>query len=385
MWEENVAQSRYNTGIKRNKVGGVNVLKIGIIGCGGIANNKHMPALKEVKDVGMVAFCDILENRAIEAKEKYGTEEARVYTDYKQLLNDDRIDVIHVCTPNISHAEITIASLEAGKHVMCEKPMAKTVAEAQAMVEAAKRTGKKLTIGYQNRFRNDSLYLNEVCEDGELGEIYYAKAHAIRRCAVPTWGVFLDEEAQGGGPLIDIGTHALDLTLWMMNNYKPKYVVGNTYHKLGNMKNPANSFGPWNPEEFVVEDSAFGFITMENGATIVLESSWALNIRETGEAQVTLCGTEGGADMKDGLQFNAHEHGRLTVKKVALGADGVDFFDGSEDQPHVLEAKQWIDAIVNDKEPLVKPEQALVVTQILEGIYESAKTGKPVYFGTQAK
>ena len=380
MWEENATQSRYNTDIKRNEVGGVIVLKVGIIGCGGIANNKHLPALKEVKDVEMVAFCDILENRAIEAKVKYGTEEARVYTDYKELLNDDSIDVIHVCTPNISHAEITIASLEAGKHVMCEKPMAKTAAEAEAMVEAAKRTGKKLTIGYQNRFRNDSLYLNEVCEDGELGEIYYAKAHAIRRCAVPTWGVFLDEEAQGGGPLIDIGTHALDLTLWMMNNYKPKYVVGNTYHKLGNMKNPANSFGPWNPEEFVVEDSAFGFITMENGATIVLESSWALNIRETGEAQVTLCGTEGGADMKDGLQFNAHEHGRLTVKKVGLGADGVDFFDGAEDEPHILEAKQWIDAIVNDKEPLVKPEQALVVTQILEGIYESAKTGKPVYF-----
>lgn len=356
------------------------MLKIGIIGCGGIANNKHMPALKAVKGVEMVAFCDIVESRAIEAKSKYGIDEARVYTDYQSLLKNESLDVIHVCTPNKSHAEITIASLEAGKHVMCEKPMAKTVAEAQAMVEAAKRTGKKLTIGYQNRFRNDSLYLNEVCEDGELGEIYYAKAHAIRRCAVPTWGVFLDEEAQGGGPLIDIGTHALDLTLWMMNNYKPKYVVGNTYHKLGNMKNPANSFGPWNPEEFVVEDSAFGFITMENGATIVLESSWALNIRETGEAQVTLCGTEGGADMKDGLQFNAHEHGRLTVKKVALGADGVDFFDGSEDEPHVLEAKQWIDAILNNKEPLVKPEQALVVTQILEGIYKSAQTGKPVYF-----
>ena len=165
-----------------------------------------------------------------------------------------------------------------------------------------------------------------------------------------------------------------------MNNYKPKYVVGNTYHKLGNMKNPANSFGPWDPKEFVVEDSAFGFITMENGATIVLESSWALNIRETGEARVTLCGTLAGADMKEGLQINSHEHGRLTTKKIALGADGVDFFEGNEDEPHVAEARQWIEAILNDTEPLVKPEQALVVTQILEGIYESAKTGKPVYF-----
>lgn len=126
--------------------------------------------------------------------------------------------------------------MEAGKHVMCEKPMAKTTEEAKSMIEAANRTGKKLTIGYQNRFRKDSDYLHQVCENGELGDIYYAKAKAIRRRAVPTWGVFLDEEAQGGGPLIDIGTHALDLTLWMMDNYKPKYVVGNSYHKLAKKK-----------------------------------------------------------------------------------------------------------------------------------------------------
>ncbi|MGL4336256.1 MAG: Gfo/Idh/MocA family protein, partial [Turicibacter sp.] len=185
------------------------MLKIGIIGCGGIATNKHMPALKEVKDAQMVAFCDIIEERAITAKEKFGTEDSKVYTDYKELLKDESIDVIHVCTPNKSNSFITIDALEADKHVMCEKPMAKTTEEAKAMVEAAKRTGKKLTIGYQNRFRPDSLCLNEICREDELGEVYFAKAHAIRRCAVPTWGVFLNEEEQGGGPLIDIGTHAL--------------------------------------------------------------------------------------------------------------------------------------------------------------------------------
>ncbi|KAA2301378.1 Gfo/Idh/MocA family oxidoreductase, partial [Clostridioides difficile] len=145
-----------------------------------------------------------------EAKQKYGTTEAEVYTDYQELLKDESLDIVHVLTPNISHAEISIAALEAGKHVMCEKPMAKTSAEAQLMLEAAERTGKKLTIGYNNRFREDSQYLKKVCEAGDLGHIYFAKAHAIRRRAVPTWGVFLDEEKQGGGPLIDIGTHALD-------------------------------------------------------------------------------------------------------------------------------------------------------------------------------
>ncbi|MGL4336727.1 MAG: Gfo/Idh/MocA family oxidoreductase, partial [Turicibacter sp.] len=170
------------------------------------------------------------------------------------------------------------------------------------------------------------------------------------------------------------------LTLWMMNNYKPKSVVGNVYYKLGNMDRPANDFGAWDRDEFKVEDSAFGFITMENGATISLESSWALNIREAGEAQVTLCGTKAGADMKDGLQINGHAHGRKYVNKIDLNAGGVAFFEGASDRPDVLEAQQWINCIINDTEPLVKPEEALVVTQILEAIYESAKTGKAVIF-----
>ncbi|GAE04500.1 myo-inositol 2-dehydrogenase 1 [Paenibacillus sp. JCM 10914] len=270
-------------------------LKIGIIGCGGIANGKHMPSLKKQAQAELVAFCDIVEERAQKAAAEYGVEGAKVYTDFRELLQDGSIDVIHVCTPNDSHSEITVASLESGKHVMCEKPMAKTVAEAKAMLEAAERTGKKLTVGYNNRFRDDSMYLKGICEEGELGEIYYGKALAIRRRAVPTWGVFLDEEKQGGGPLIDIGTHALDLTLWLMDNYKPKSVLGSTFHKLGHRENAANAFGPWDPKEFKVEDSAFGFITMENGATIVLESSWALNVVEIGEAKAVLAGTEGGA------------------------------------------------------------------------------------------
>ncbi len=182
------------------------LFRIGIIGCGGIANGKHLPSLSKLTNVEIVAFCDIVMERAQEAAAKYGTPEAKVYSDYTELLEDKTLDIIHVCTPNDSHAEVTIAALESGKHVMCEKPMAKTADDARRMVETAKRTGKKLTVGYNNRFRPDSQHLHKICSEGELGEIYYAKAHAIRRRAVPTWGVFLDEEKQGGGPLIDIGT-----------------------------------------------------------------------------------------------------------------------------------------------------------------------------------
>ncbi len=355
-------------------------VRIGIIGCGGIANGKHMPSLAKVEQAEMVAFCDIVEERAAEAAKQYGTADAKVYASYRQLLEDSSIDVIHVCTPNDSHAEITVASLEAGKHVMCEKPMAKTAEQARSMLDAAKRTGKKLTIGYQNRFRADSQYLKQICEKGELGDIYYAKALAIRRRAVPTWGVFLDEEKQGGGPLIDIGTHALDLTLWMMNNYKPKRVTGSVFHKLGSKENAANAWGPWDPQKFTVEDSAFGFITMEDGATIVLESSWALNSLQIGEAKTILCGTEGGADMQNGLTVNGEHFSRLYENKIDLQAGGVAFYSGKKESDADLEARLWIESVVNDTDPVVKPEQALVVTEILEAIYESARTGKTVYF-----
>ncbi len=355
-------------------------LKVAIIGCGGIANGKHMPALSKLKTVEMTAFCDIIQETAEKAAKTFGVADAKVYTDYKELLKEKSLDVIHVCTPNKSHAEITIAALEAGKNVMCEKPMAKTSDEARKMVETAQKTGMKLTIGYQNRFRNDSQYLQKACRAGELGEIYYAKAHAIRRRAVPTWGVFLNEDEQGGGPLIDIGTHALDLTLWMMNNYKVKSVTGNIFHKLGKKESPANAWGTWKPSEFTVEDSAFGYIIMTNGAVIVLESSWALNSLQIGEARTTLCGTDGGADMEDGLRINGERYGKLFITKPALDAAGVEFYNGAVENFSDQETRLWIESIQNDTQPLVKPEEALVVTEILEAIYQSAKTGKTIEF-----
>lgn len=356
-------------------------LRVGIIGTGGIANGKHMPSLSKLDNVKMVAFCDIVDERAQKAAAQYGVKGAKVYTDYQDMLDQCKLDVVHVCTPNILHADCAVAALEAGCHVMSEKPMSKDAAGARRMLEAARRTGKKLTVGYQNRFRPDSQYLKRYCEQGGLGEVYFAKAHALRNRAVPTWGVFLDEEKQGGGPLIDIGTHALDLTLWLMDNYEPEFAVGVTYHKLGPRENAANPWGAWDPKKFTVEDSAFGFVKMKSGATIFLEASWALNIRKSGEAICTLCGTEGGADMWDGLQINGDRFGRVWNERVMLEPGSVPFYDGNAENPAHLEAKAWIDAIVNDTDPVVMPEQALKVTEILEAIYKSHNQGgKPVYF-----
>ena len=339
-------------------------LKVAVIGCGGIANQKHFPSLRSQSDrCEMIAFCDIIEERAKKAAEEFGTADAKVYTDYKEMLKDKEIDVVHVCTPNVAHCPVTVAAFEAGKHVLCEKPMAATT--------------------------EDTQMLHKACAAGDLGEIYFAKAHAIRRRAVPTWGVFPDKSKQGGGPLIDIGTHALDITLWMMDNYDVESVTGTVFEKLGHLKaaTEGNMFGAWDPEKFEVEDSAFGYIKMKNGAVIFLESAWAINLRENREASTTLCGTKAGAEIIGGMSqdgdyqliFNKTSHGQLTEESLSPGGT-IAFFSGSSDKEEEIECAQWLDAIINDGEPLVKPEQAFMVTKILDNIYRSAAEGHEIKF-----
>ena len=355
--------------------------KFGIIGCGGIANQKHMPALAEFSDeLEMVAFCDLIPERAAAAAQKYGTADAKVYTDYRKLLEDKSIDVVHVLTPNVSHCELTVAALEAGKHVLCEKPMAATYADAKLMYDTAKRTGKLLTIGYQYRHWPIHQEMKRYCEAGLLGEIYYGEATAMRRRGVPTHGVFLSKEQQGGGPLIDCGCHALDLTLWMMNNYEPVSVTGVAFEKLGKLLSPkeqGNGRGVWDNEHFEVEDSAFGFIRMKNGALVNLRAAWAINRIELPKpAQVLLCGTRGGLDCKDGVRFNHIECGRMVVTRDP--EEKFEFRDLVSANPK--EVRCWLDALEGKAELYVKPEQALTVTRILDAIYCSSQTGQTVYF-----
>ena len=245
------------------------IVKVGIIGCGGIANGKHMPALKQVEGVEMVAFCDLIIEKAIKAAAEYGTADAKVYADYKELLKDESIEVVHVLTPNRSHADITIDALYAGKHVMCEKPMAKSAEDAKRMVEAAKATGKKLTIGYQHRHKAASQYAKQMIDRGDLGEIYYANCYAIRRRGTPNWGVFLNEYEQGGGPIIDIATHSLDLTLYLMNNYEPAMVLGKTHKSLEHPE-AGNIWGDNGVSTTPLEEAACAIVVMKNGATIML-------------------------------------------------------------------------------------------------------------------
>ncbi len=367
-------------------------VRVGFIGCGGIANGKHFPGMAVQEGIDMVAFCDLIIERAEKAAKEYGTEDAKVYEDYKELLADPTIDAVHVLTPNVAHSEITVAALEAGKHVLCEKPMAATVEDAERMVAARDKTGKMLTIGYQYRHFPVNKVAKKVMEEGWVGDAYYAEATYLRRRGVPTWGVFTDKSKQGGGPLIDIGTHALDLTLWLMDNYEVDYVVGTSFEKLGTLLNPneQGQTGPmgqqvsWDNKTFEVEDSAVGQIKMKNGAVINLRASWAINAPDNianNEASAMICGTKGGLDTLENQARLVHVVGEqssttMVGKKISPYIPG--FTAGPA--PKSEEATIWANALKGEGELFVTADQSLVVTKILDAIYKSSESGKPVYF-----
>jgi len=364
-------------------------IKVGFIGCGFIAFQKHFPGMAQEKDVEMAAFCDLVVERAEKGAKEFGAPNAKVCTDYKELINDPTLDVIHVLTPNVSHMQITVEALEAGKHVMCEKPMATTSAEAKKMLEARDRTGKLLTIGYQYRHYHENQIVKNVVDEGWLGDIYYAEASYIRRRGVPTWGVFTDKAQQGGGALIDIATHVLDLALFMMNNYEVDHVVGTSFEKLGKLLEPKDQGqmgwahglpDPWDNKTFEVEDFAVGYVKMKNGAVIHLKSSWALNM-VTNPAQVLLCGTKGGVDTTDErVRLNHVVGGQQTISMI--GEKVAPFIPGfsTGEPPPSKEAQLWVNAIKGEGDLFVTADQAFVVTQILEAVYESSRTGKAVHF-----
>jgi predicted dehydrogenase len=357
---------------------------VGIIGCGGIASGKHIPAINKIPGYQITAFTDVDSIRAQKTAELFGRAGAKWYTDYRDMLEDPGIDSVRVLTANPTHCEITIAALEAGKHVLCEKPMGLSGKEADLMLQAAKNSNKILSVGYNHRFDKDVQYVKHFTEQGGLGDIYFAKARVIWRRALPVWRNLVKSE-QGGGCILDIGSHALDTLLWLMNNYKPKYVSAAMYHAFTNKPECGNRMGSWKDKKIDVEDSGFAFIVMENGASVVLETSYALNTsEETTSIQYLLSGTKAGIDnFGEKLKINGDMLDALYVTVPELsrgGPTGPVSLSGSEKTTADLETENFFGATRNECELIVKPEQAAVVVKIIEGIYISANTGKPYFF-----
>ena len=374
-------------------------LRVGIIGSGGIAEGAHAPGYKALPDdCELVACCDVRPERAKAFAERFDL--AHWYTDYRELLTLPELDAVSICTPPFMHRDATVAALDAGLHVLCEKPMAMNVAEAQDMVAAAERAGKVLTIGHQQRFSPAAQAVKRAVDAGELGDIYYAKTAALRNRGAPTWGVFHIRELNGGGPLIDIGVHALDVTMWLMGSPRPVAVFGATYMALAHRPGLKNRMGTINVEEYDVEDLAAALVRFDNGATLMLETSWLLQMTERGASYTQLFGTEGSArldpfqivrdvdgtpeDVTPELPPPTPDPPPQQPKPPAPAAE-----DASADaevapaeeavtwrrQPSV---ERFVQAALGRAEPLVKPEETLNVQRVMDALYQSAATGQLV-------
>jgi predicted dehydrogenase len=316
---------------------------------------------------------DANEATAKAAQEKFGVPHA--FTDYKQLLDLAEINAVNVCTPNFLHKQPTVDALNAGKHVIVEKPIALNAVEGQEMVDAAKRNGKKLQVALNIRFNSGPQAVKRFIKEGGMGEIYYARAHALRRRGVPGWGVFTQKDKQGGGPLIDIGVHILDLTLWLMDYPEPASVSGTTYTKFGTKEGVLGLMGQWDPKIYTVEDFAAGLVKFKNGASLVLESSFIANVQDREEMRTNVMGTNAGATVDPFNDANTkiyrEEFGTLTDSQpVFLPKVG----------SHEMEIRSFVQAIIDDTPVEVPGEQGLMVTRILDAIYASSEQKKEIVF-----
>ena len=349
-------------------------LKIAIVGTGSISHS-HIHGYLLNPDVELYAFCDINEERVRMMGEKYGVK--RLYTDEATMLRElPEIDAVSVCTWNSQHAPCTIMALNAGKHVLCEKPMATCAADAVKMKEAAEKNGRLLMVGFVRRYGNDAKILKDYIDGGYFGEIYYGKATYLRRNGSPG-GWFGDRSRSGGGPLIDLGVHVIDLTRYLMGNPLPVSVFGAAFHKLGNRpsikdrkKGYASSTG--GPEVFDVEDLATAMIRYDNGAVVSIEAAFSLNIKED-EGKIQLFGTRAGAKLDPSLEMYTELNGYMSNvtldTETALDFDGL--FEGEIDH--------YVDCIRGRADRCISPaEDGITLMKILDGIYESARTGHEV-------
>ena len=350
--------------------------RIAIIGTGNIAGT-HMGAYAKIPEAEIVAGCDIDATRLKLFCDRYNIPEERRYTSVEALLADKdklALDAADVCVWNCNHAACSIAALNAGLHVLCEKPMAYNTQQAIAMQEAAEKNGKLLMIGFVMRFSDEMNVATDFIKAGTLGEVYYAKATYLRRHGNPG-GWFSDKSRSGGGPVIDLGVHVIDANRYMMGLPKPVSVFAATSDKLGNRANLKTTVG-WRPlgasdaDLCDVEDFGTALIRFDNGATMLLETSYALNGESCTKRE--LYGTKGGILFSDTLKIYTEMNGYMVdvVPGISNLKDSVPGFQ--------REMQHFIDCVNGKTECRAKAEDGIWVMKILDAIYESAKTGHEV-------
>ena len=351
-------------------------IKAGIVGGGGIARGIHIPAFLKFENAEVIATCDIIKERAESAAKILGAKHA--FTDFNDLIALKEIDMVDVCTPNYLHSIVAVAALNAGKHVFSEKPDAMTVDEALQMKTASEKSGKHLMVMRNWRYAESSRYIKKYVEDGKCGELYAGRCGWIRRRGIPgKGGWFTTKAMSGGGPLIDLGVHIIDLSMWIMGNPKPVAVTGSIYNKFAENEDAPDSehadFGDKNSGgTFDVEDLAIGMIRFDNGASMQIEFSWASNI-EAEYGFIEMRGTKAGFKWEGSNPIN---HLTLYTDDCALVKPPVGF---GPKHMHAENIRHFIDdVIIGGKKPEFTPDQGVEMIKILTGIYKSAESGREV-------
>lgn len=349
-------------------------IKIALVGAGNIGR-VHLGAYKEVEEVEIAAICDINAETLNKTADKYEIEKR--YTDIKEMLEKEtELDAVDVCVWNCNHRDCVIAALNAGLHVLCEKPMAYSTEQAEEMKACAEKNGKLLMIGFVMRFGNTTTVAKDFIDNGYLGDIYYAKAQYMRRNGAPK-GWFGDKARSGGGPVIDLGVHVIDRARYFMGSPKPVSVYAAAYNKLGNREN-LKTDGRWTPDDanendvFDVEDFASAIIRFDNGAIIQLETSYSVNA--PGHSGLYLYGDKGGFSFANGdeLTLYTEMNGFMTDVKI----DKEELIGGKKQ--FVAEMQHFADCILGKCECMATADDGINVMKILDAIYESAKTGHEV-------
>jgi predicted dehydrogenase len=344
------------------------MLKYGIVGAGSIADKKHLKSYSAFNDVELLAICDENEERAKNLAGKYNI--PHVFTDYRKLMDEIPLDFISVCTPNYLHESICVRALEKGIHVHCEKPAALSAESVRKMVDAKNLSGKKLMVGLNNRFTNSAFFLRDHIKQGNLGDIYHIRCGWRRRREIPGKGSwFTNKSLSGGGPLIDLGVHMLDLVMFLTDNWQPVSVSSEAYSKFsGNTSRNSRSYGYAQDGIFDVEDMSVGFIRFKNGCTISFEFSWASNI-EKEYKYYELLGDKGGASF-------AEDKVKLFCE---FGDTLVDIYPNTNySRDASNEFEHFLDCVRTGVEPVSPPEQAVTVMGIIDAAYASSQTKKEI-------
>jgi predicted dehydrogenase len=341
-------------------------LRIGLIGAGGIARAAHIPGWNTVPNVEIVAVCDVRKETAESLAREFNI--PHVFDDFRDLVKLD-LDAVDICTPNRVHTPAVLAALGAGKHVLCEKPLAVTTREVKAMAAAAKKARRLLMTAQHIRFTDKITALKGFAQSGNIGDFYHARVHAVRRNLLPISPGFIDEKLSGGGPCMDIGVHALDSALHVMGFPKPVRVTGKTAVNFARGNDIPGAWGEWDRTLFGVEDFASGFVHFENGATMVLEAAWLQHQSEGEDFSFHLFGKKGSVQWPTNTYSSA-------VNRVLI--DGKVVPTAGLKPPHTEEIMAFAKAIREKKPSPVPVEQTLIVIAILEGIYQSAKAGREV-------